>query len=37
VKNPDIKVGDLVKEFSGKVGENVIVRRFARFELGELS
>ena len=37
VKNPEIKVGDLVKEVAGKVGENVIVRRFARFQLGEKS
>jgi elongation factor Ts len=35
VKDPDRKIGDLVKEFSGKVGENVVVRRFARYQLGE--
>ena len=35
VKDPDRKIGDIVKEFSGKVGENVVVRRFARFQLGE--
>jgi elongation factor Ts len=28
-------VGDLVKEVAAKVGENVMVRRFARFRLGE--
>jgi elongation factor Ts len=28
-------VGDLVAELSGKVGEKVAVRRFARFRLGE--
>ena len=27
-------VGELVKELSGKTGEKVEVRRFARFELG---
>jgi translation elongation factor EF-Ts len=27
-------VGDLVKAVSGKVGENVVVRRFARLEVG---
>ena len=37
VKDPDVKIGDLVKEISGKVGENVVIRRFTRFELGELS
>ena len=28
-------VGDLVAEVAAKVGENVVVRRFARFKLGE--
>ncbi|HVP56679.1 MAG TPA: translation elongation factor Ts [bacterium] len=37
VKDQDKKVGDLVKELSGKVGENIVVRRFARFQLGEAS
>ena len=37
VKDPDIKVADLVKEMSGKVGENIIIRRFTRFQLGEMS
>ncbi|MGD2135668.1 MAG: translation elongation factor Ts [Gemmatimonadales bacterium] len=35
VKDDKKTVGDLVKEVSGKLGENVIVRRFVRFELGE--
>jgi len=35
VKDPDRKVGELVKELSGKVGENITVRRFARFAVGE--
>lgn len=35
VKDDKKSVGDLVKEVSGKLGENVVVRRFARFELGE--
>jgi elongation factor Ts len=34
VKDDAVKVGDLVKSVSGKLGENVVVRRFARFELG---
>jgi elongation factor Ts len=37
VKDPDIKIADMVKEFSGKVGENVVVRRFTRFQLGDES
>lgn len=35
VKNEDIKVKDLVTETIRKTGENIIVRRFARYELGE--
>ena len=35
VKDPERTVEDLVKEFSGKVGEKIVVRRFARFQLGE--
>ncbi len=34
VKDDSKTVGDLVKAVSGKLGENVVVRRFARFELG---
>lgn len=35
VKNPDIKIEDLVKESIAKLGENIVVRRFARFVIGE--
>jgi elongation factor Ts len=35
VKNPDIKVADLLKETIAKIGENIVIRRFVRFELGE--
>ena len=28
-------IGDLIKETSAKVGENIVVRRFARFKIGE--
>ena len=35
VKDDKQTVGQLVKAVSGKVGENVVVRRFARFGLGE--
>ena len=33
-KNPDIKVKDLLAEAVGKIGENIQVKRFARFVLG---
>ena len=35
VRDPKKKVGDLVKELSAKVGENIVVKRFARFQLGQ--
>ncbi|MBI3983431.1 MAG: translation elongation factor Ts [Gemmatimonadetes bacterium] len=35
VKDDKQTVGQLVKAVSGKVGENVVVRRFVRFSLGE--
>jgi len=35
VKNPDITVQDLVNEMMAKTGENIVVRRFSRFQLGE--
>lgn len=37
VKNPDQTVGDLVKEANARLGENVVVRRFERLALGEVS
>jgi len=35
VKDDSKTIADLVKEVSGKIGENIVVRRFARFELGK--
>ena len=35
VKNPDITVQDLLNEMMAKTGENMVVKRFARFQLGE--
>jgi len=37
VKNPDQTVGDLVKEHNAKLGENIVVRRFARLAVGEVN
>lgn len=34
IKNPDITVGDLVKDHVARLGENIIVRQFKRIELG---
>jgi elongation factor Ts len=35
VKNPDQTIADLIAEKVGKIGENIRIRRFARFRLGE--
>ncbi len=35
IKNPDITVKDLILEKISKIGENIKVRRFVRFEKGE--
>ena len=34
VKNPDLKISDLAKETGKKVGGDLTIKRFARFELG---
>ena len=36
VKNPEVAVGGVIKECIAKLGENIVVRRFERFELGEV-
>jgi elongation factor Ts len=35
VREPKKTVGDLIKEASAKLGENIQVRRFVRFQMGE--
>src|ERR1700682_1344492 len=35
VREPKKSVGDLIKEASAKLGENIQVRRFVRFQMGE--
>jgi elongation factor Ts len=37
IKNPDQTVGDYVKEHIAKLGENIVVRRFSRMALGEVT
>ena len=34
IKDPNITIEDLLKELIGKLGENIIIKRFSRFELG---
>ena len=35
VKDPDVTVGQLLTNLIAKIGENIVIRRFARFERGE--
>lgn len=35
IRNGDQKVGDVIAQMITTVGENIVVRRFARFELGQ--
>lgn len=35
VKNPDQTIEELVKEKISKIGENISIRRFVRYEMGE--
>ena len=37
IKNPDQTVGEYLKENIAKLGENIVVRRFHRIALGEIS
>lgn len=35
VKDPDKKIGDLLKEIIATIGENIVIKRFCRYVLGE--
>ena len=35
VKDDKVTVGELVKQMSAKTGENIQVRRFVRYQIGE--
>ena len=35
IKDPGMTIDELVKELIGKLGENIRIRRFSRFSLGE--
>jgi len=37
IKDPDTQIGRLISDAVTKLGENIVVRRFARFQLGEQS
>jgi elongation factor Ts len=35
IRDPSLKIADLIKQKIAKIGENITVRRFIRYELGE--
>ena len=35
IKDDKVKVEDLINDLISKLGENIILRRFVRYELGE--
>jgi elongation factor Ts len=35
VKNPDLSINDLLTETIAKLGENISITRFSRYQLGE--
>ena len=35
IKNEDVTIGELIHEKAGKLGEKIMVRRFARYRVGE--
>ena len=35
IKDQSVKIGDLISRYIAKLGENIVVRRFARFAIGE--
>ena len=37
VKNPEQTVGDYVKDYNARLGENIVIRRYSRFALGEVN
>jgi elongation factor Ts len=35
VKNPDKTISEALTDLIAKIGENIVIRRFMRFELGD--
>ena len=35
IKDGDVKISDLVTEMIAKLGENIVIRRFVRYQVGE--
>jgi elongation factor Ts len=37
IRDPKVKIGDVVKDAIAKMGENIAIPRFVRFKLGEMA
>ncbi|MCK5507022.1 MAG: elongation factor Ts, partial [Desulfobacterales bacterium] len=35
VRNPDMSVSDLLNDMIAKMGENITIKRFVRFQIGD--
>ena len=35
VRNPDLTIADLINELIAKIGENITIKMFERFQIGE--
>ncbi len=35
IRDPNVVIGDLLKSLIAKVGENIVIRRFTRYQIGE--
>jgi elongation factor Ts len=35
IKNPDVTIKGLLDDLVAKLGENILVRRFVRYQIGE--
>jgi elongation factor Ts len=35
IKDPNIKIKDIITQLIAKIGENIVIKRFIRYELGE--
>jgi len=35
VRDPNVTISDILNEVIGKTGENIVIKRFVRFQIGE--
>jgi elongation factor Ts len=35
IKDPNFKINEIITQLIAKLGENIVVKRFTRFEVGE--